>query len=112
MSVIFHIPGPLREFTSGQSQVDIGDSPATLGQALSILWTMYPGVRDRIATEQEQIREHIHIFVGNEHMRYTGGLATRVPPDSTISIVAAVSGGSRSVSRARSRAQPDGRLRR
>jgi molybdopterin converting factor small subunit len=93
MAVVFHIPGPLREFTSGQSQVDIGNSPATVGEALSVLWTMYPGVRDRIATEQGQVREHINIFVGNEHVRYTGGLATPVAEGDEISIVPAVSGG-------------------
>jgi sulfur-carrier protein len=93
MGIVFHIPGPLREFTSGQSQVEIGGSPATLGEALSVLWTMHPGIRDRIATEQGQIREHINIFVGNESVRYTGGLATAIPPGSEISIVPAVSGG-------------------
>lgn len=93
MSIRFHIPGPLREFTSGQSQVEIGNSAATLGEALSLLWTMYPGVRDRIMTEQGQIRQHINIFVGNEHMRYTGGLATPIRAACDISIIPAVSGG-------------------
>ena len=98
MSIVFHIPGPLREFTSGQSRVDIGDSLATVGDALRVLWTMYPGVRDRVATEQGQVREHINIFVGNEDVRYTGGLATPIAAGDEISIVPAVSGGSRMMS--------------
>ena len=93
MAIVFHIPGPLREFTSGQSRIEIASSPATLREALSALWTIYPGVRDRIATEQGEVREHIGIFVGNENVRYTGGLATSIPPGSEISIVPAVSGG-------------------
>jgi molybdopterin synthase sulfur carrier subunit len=93
MSIVFHIPGALREFTSGQSQIEIASSPATLGEAFSVLWAMYPGVRDRIATETGQVREHINIFVGNENVRYTGGLATPIPPGAEISIVPAVSGG-------------------
>jgi len=93
MSILFHIPGPLREFTGGQSQVKMSSSPATLGDALSMLWTVYPGVRDRIATEQGHVRDHINIFVGNENMRYTGGLATRIADGCEISIVPAVSGG-------------------
>jgi len=93
MSILFHIPGPLREFTSGQSQVEIGGSPATVGEAMRMLWTMYPGVRDRVATEQGQIREHINVFVGNEDVRYTGGLATPIVAGAEISIVPAVSGG-------------------
>ena len=93
MSVIFYIPGALRDFTAGRSKVAIEESPATLAEALAALWTLYPGVRDRIATEQGQVREHINIFIGNENVRYTGGLASPVASGSEISIVPAVSGG-------------------
>lgn len=95
MPVTFHIPGALREFTEGRSKVEILDSPATVADALSALWILHPGVRDRIATEQGQIREHINIFVGDEHIRYTGGLMTRLSAGSQISIVPAISGGER-----------------
>jgi sulfur-carrier protein len=91
--VTFHIPGTLREFTGGRSKVEVEQSPKTLAEALSALWTLYPGVRDRIATEQGQVREHINIFIGNENVRYTGGLASPVSAGSEISIVPAVSGG-------------------
>ena len=93
MPIIFHIPGPLREFTAGHSQVEIQQSSATLAEALSALWTVYPGVRDRIVTEQGQVREHINIFIADENIRYTGGLASPVSTGSEISIVPAVSGG-------------------
>jgi len=91
--VIFHIPGALRDFTGGRSKVEIEHSPATLADALSALWTLYPGVRDRITTEQGQLRQHINVFIGDEHVRYTGGLASPVSAGSEISIVPAVSGG-------------------
>ena len=93
MPVTFHIPGAVREFTNGHSKVEIKASPATVADALSALWILHPGVRDRIATEQGQIREHINIFVGNEDIRYTGGLMSPVPEGSQISIVPAISGG-------------------
>lgn len=93
MAIVFHVPGPLREFTAGRSKVEIGGSPATLSEALSALWSMYPGVRDRIADEQGQVRDHINVFVDNEHARYTGGLATPIRDGCEIWIVPAVSGG-------------------
>jgi sulfur-carrier protein len=93
MPVTFHIPGALREFTGGQSRVEIEDSAATLADALSALWILYPGVRDRMATEQGEIREHINVFIGDENVRYTGGLMSPVPAGSEISILPAVSGG-------------------
>ena len=91
--MIFHIPGALREFAGGRSEVEIEHPPATLNQALSALWTFCPGVRDRVVTEQGEVRPHINIFVGDENIRYTGGLATQVTAESVISIVPAVSGG-------------------
>ncbi len=93
MAITFHIPGALREFTAGQSTVAIEGSPATVAEALSLLWMLFPGVRDRVANEQGQVREHINIFVDNENIRYTGGVATVVPAGAKISIVPAVSGG-------------------
>lgn len=93
MAVTFHIPGALREFAGGQRKVQLEISPTSLGDALAALWTLYPGMRDRVANEQGQVREHINIFVGDENMRYTGGLATPVGSDAEISLVPAVSGG-------------------
>ena len=93
MSVTFHIPGPLRQFTGGHSKVAIEGSPATLADALFDLWRLYPGLRDRIATEQGQIREHINIFIEDADIRYTGGLTSPIRAGSEISIVPAISGG-------------------
>ena len=93
MAVTFHIPGALREFTAGRNTIEINLSSGTVADALFALWTLYPGVRDRIVNEQGQLRQHINIFVGSENVRYTGGLATPVSHGSEISIVPAVSGG-------------------
>jgi sulfur-carrier protein len=91
--VTFHIPSALREFAGGRGQVDIEQPHPTVGSALVALWTLCPGMRDRVLTEQGELRRHINIFVGEENIRYTGGLATPVSSDAVISIVPAVSGG-------------------
>lgn len=93
MPVTFHIPGALREFTGGRSEVEAGGSPNTLADALSALWSSYPGIRDRMTTEQGEIREHINVFIGDENVRYTGGLMSRVTDGTKITILPAVSGG-------------------
>ena len=93
LPVTFHIPGPLREFAGGRSKVTVEQSPVTLAEALSLLWRLHPGLRDRLTTEQGQMREHVSIFIGEEDVRYTGGLASPVSPGSEISIVPAISGG-------------------
>ncbi len=95
MSVVFFIPGPLRAFTNGRSEVVVEGSFATLRDALAALCAIHPGLRDRMLTEQGEVREHINLFVGNECVRYANGLATRVPDGSEISVIPAISGGSR-----------------
>jgi molybdopterin converting factor small subunit len=89
----FHIPGALQQFAAGRSEIELEDPPPTVKEALAALWKLCPGMEDRVVTEQGEVRQHVNIFVGDENIRYTGGLATPVSADSVISIVPAVSGG-------------------
>jgi sulfur-carrier protein len=93
VAVIFHIPGALRVYADGHSRVEINASHGTLRDVLQALWSRYPGLRDRLANEQGEVREHINVFVGNEDIRYLEGLATPIPNGAEISIVPAISGG-------------------
>jgi molybdopterin converting factor small subunit len=66
-----------------------------LAQVLDALWAVYPGVRDRVLTEQGALRPHVNVFVGPESIRFSGGLATPVTDSAEVSILPAVSGGAR-----------------
>jgi sulfur-carrier protein len=93
MPVTFLIPGPLRPFAAGRSRVALEQSPRTVAEALEALWRECPGIRDRVATEQGRIRDHINVFVGNEDIRYTCGLQTPIADGAEISILPSISGG-------------------
>jgi sulfur-carrier protein len=93
MAVVFFIPGPLRTFANGRSEVQVPGSFATLRDAFDALFVIHPGLRDRILTEQGEIREHINVFVGKDCVRYERGLATGVPEGSEISVIPAITGG-------------------
>ncbi len=93
MSIVLYIPSPLRAFSKERGQVKIDTTPPTVGEALESLWLVCPGLRERIITEQGEIRPHINVFVGDESIRYTGGLSTPLSGDVEISILPAVSGG-------------------
>ena len=71
MPVTFFIPGPLRSFAAGRSEIAIETFPVTLADALEELWKQCPGIRDRVVNEQGQVREHVNIFVGKENVRFT-----------------------------------------
>jgi molybdopterin synthase sulfur carrier subunit len=93
VAIIFQIPGALRVYTDGQSRVEIDPAHGRLRDVLQALWSRYPGLRDRLANEQGEVREHINIFIGDEDVRYLEGLATPVPDGSEVTIVPAISGG-------------------
>ena len=93
MRIAYYIPAFLRGFTKNQSRIEMEMQAATVGEALAALWHRYPGVRDRVVTEQGEVRQHVNVFVGAESIRYTGGLSTPVSDGVEISIVPAVSGG-------------------
>ena len=93
MTVLFHISSPLRPMAGGDSRVAVSISSGTVADALAALWELHPGLRDRLLTEQGEMRPHVNLFLGNESIRYTGGLETSLPGDCEISILPAVSGG-------------------
>ena len=93
MAVVFFIPGPLRAFANGRGEAHIDGSFATLRDALAALFAVHPGLRDRILTEQGEVREHINLFVGKDCVRFAEGLATRVEDGSEISVIPAITGG-------------------
>ena len=95
MRVVFLIPTPLRPFAGGRSriEVDVARDPPALADALEALWDTAPGVRDRVLTEQGEVRQHVNVFVGTESSRWTGGLATPVADGAEIAIFPAISGG-------------------
>lgn len=93
MAVTVHIPPALREHTAGAASVALDGAPATLSAALDALWRRHPGLRDRVLDERGTPRQHVALFVGTEHIRSTGGLATPLAADAEVTILPAVSGG-------------------
>jgi len=86
--VTVHIPTALRSYTKQKSEV--AAEGQTLAEVMSALDRRYPGLRFRIITEQDMIRQHIRIFVNEEQAR---DLSVVLRPDDQIYIICALSGG-------------------
>lgn len=93
MSLTFVIPGPLRELAANRGEVRLDGSADSVSEALSLLWTHCPGIRDRMVTELGELRPHINIFVDGDSIRYAGGLGAPVRDGAEILILPALSGG-------------------
>ncbi len=86
--VTVHIPTPLRSYTERQSTVQV--EGATLEEILAEMDRRYPGLRFRIINEQNEIREHIKVFVNQQAVP---DLAAALHPGDDVRIITAISGG-------------------
>lgn len=93
MAVVVAIPGPLQPYAGGNSTVVLDAACDTVGDALVALGDEYPGVRDRVLTEQGDVRQHLNVFVDEDNVRFANGLATPVSDGCRVTILPAVSGG-------------------
>jgi molybdopterin converting factor small subunit len=82
------IAPPLRSYTHQARFVEAKGS--TLREVLGHLEESYPGIRFRMIDEQDKIRQHIHIFVGQQMAK---SIDEVVPDGQEVMIVAALSGG-------------------
>lgn len=93
MSVTFRIPTILRTYTEGASEVDITSAGTTVCEAFDALESSYPGIRARVLDEQGKLRRFVNVYVDEDDVRFSGGLAAPAPQNARISIVPAVAGG-------------------
>jgi len=86
--MIVHVGSILHAYTEGRSSVQA--EGRSLRAILEHLDRNYPGLRFRVIDEQDRIRPHIKIFVGDSPVAQLG---TRVGAGDEVHILAALSGG-------------------
>ena len=82
------IPTPLRSYTHQRAVVDA--TGATIDDVLRDLDRQYPGMRFRIVDEQDRLRRHMKVFLGDESVR---DLSASVEDHDEVTILQALSGG-------------------
>jgi molybdopterin converting factor small subunit len=87
------LPGALRPYAGGSPEVRVDGRCGTVGDVLGALAGRYAGVVDRVMDERGRVRQHVNVFVDGDNIRFLDGLRTAVGEGSTVTIVAAVSGG-------------------
>ena len=81
------IPSPLLSYTQRR---DVDAAGTTLAAVLLDLDRQFPGLRFRMIDEQDQLRPHLRVFVGQEELR---DLAAPLSDSTTLHIIQALSGG-------------------
>jgi len=83
-----YVPTALRSYTGQKGRVDAEGS--TLAELLTDLDRRYSGFRFRIINEQDDIREHIKVFINQKQAR---DLTAPLYSGDEIQIICALSGG-------------------
>ena len=91
MAVTIVIPTPLRQFAGGSSEIEVQAS--TAGDALQELTAAHGELRKHLYNEQNNLRNFINVYVGDEDIRHLDGANTPVKDGETIMIVPSIAGG-------------------
>jgi len=93
MSVSVRIPTILRTYTGGESEVTVDPAEDSLASVIEALEAAAPGIGARVLDDTGALRRFVNIYVDDDDVRFTDGLATPTPAGAKISIIPAVAGG-------------------
>ena len=85
------IPTPLRQYTGGDSEVEVGG--ATAAEAIGNLTEEYPDLRQHLYTGDGKLRSFVNVYKGDEDIRYLDGADTEVTEGDELSIIPSIAGG-------------------
>jgi len=90
-TVTVRIPTPLRSATDEQSTVEVEGT--TVDEVLRTLVDQYPDLADNLYDEEDDLRQFVNIYVGDEDVRFGDGVDTALAPGDEVSIVPSIAGG-------------------
>ena len=85
------IPTPLRQYTNGSSEVEVGGG--TAGETLGNLAAEYPDLKQHLYTSDGKLRSFVNVYKGDEDIRYLDGPDTEVSEHDELSIIPSIAGG-------------------
>ena len=90
MSVVVSIPTILRTHTGGEKRVNAAGE--TVGAIIADLESNYSGISERLV-DNGKLHRFVNIYVNDEDVRFSGGLATEISDGDSVTILPAVAGG-------------------
>jgi molybdopterin synthase sulfur carrier subunit len=90
VTVSVSIPTILRTHTGGEKRVTATGS--TLKDVITDLESNYSGITERLL-DDGKLQRFVNIYVNDEDVRFSGGLATEISDGDSVTILPAVAGG-------------------
>jgi molybdopterin/thiamine biosynthesis adenylyltransferase/molybdopterin converting factor small subunit len=91
MAVSVYVPSPFRRLTGNRSQVE--GHGKDVAEVLEDLERQFPGFRNLLFNDENQIPAHINIYVNNREISTLEGTATPVRDGDQVAVIPALAGG-------------------
>lgn len=91
MLVTINIPTALRQFTAGNSRIEV--EAVTAGEALSRLTETHTDLRRHLYDDKNALRNFVNVYLNDEDIRHQSGLQTAMKDGDTLMIVPSIAGG-------------------
>lgn len=91
MPVTITIPTALRQFTGGNSRIEV--EATTAAEALNGLTLVHANLRRHLYDDKKSLRSFVNIYVNDEDIRHQSGGDTPLKDGDTIMIVPSIAGG-------------------
>ena len=91
MPVTINIPTALRQFTAGNSRIEV--EAATAGEALDRLTSLHGELRRHLYDDTNTLRSFVNVYLNDEDIRHQSGGDTPVKDGDTLMIVPSIAGG-------------------
>lgn len=91
MPVTIIVPTALRQFTGGNSRIDV--EAATVGEALERLTSEHTTLRPHLYSDKNALRSFVNVYLNDEDIRRHSGVDTSVKEGDQLMIIPAIAGG-------------------
>jgi molybdopterin converting factor small subunit len=88
---LLRIPTPLRAYTNGQAEVQVGGS--TVAEAMSDLVGQYPSLKPHLYSAEGSLRPFVNLFLGQDNVKDLQGLQTPLAEDAQLRLIPSIAGG-------------------
>lgn len=92
-AVTVRLPAVLADVAGGSRVLSIDPVPADVASLLDALAGSHPALERRIRDESGALRRFVNVYVGDDDVRGTGGLATPLSPGAEVWVLPSVAGG-------------------
>ena len=88
---VLRIPTPLRAYTGGKSEVNVGG--ANVGEALADLTTQFPTIKPHLFNEADELRPFVNLFIGENNIKDLQGVSTPIKDGDRLVLIPSIAGG-------------------